>query len=211
MDERNLSERESPEFIDRIFDPDMRRMNFMRGGLFIFWGTLSAVTALLEYGLFRWTGDVRVLWSWVAVFICGYLLTVRNTRRQAIVRTGFDNLLIPVWGFPAMLSVCAVAYAVIQPENTMNPVGVMQLLLGTALIVTSGFYRGKGSGQSGSYTALLILALFEIIFAFNYTFRRPFDLTGGTWILETALHSILLVLLPGFILRHITRRQCSKN
>lgn len=47
--------------------------------------------------------------------------------------------------------------------------------------------------------------------AFNYTFRVPFDAQGGTWMLELSAHGILLVLLPGFILRHITRKQCSKN
>ena len=51
----------------------------------------------------------------------------------------------------------------------------------------------------------------ESIMAFNYTFRMPFDAQGGTWMLELSAHGILLVLLPGFILRHITRKQCSKS
>jgi hypothetical protein len=58
---------------------------------------------------------------------------------------------------------------------------------------------------------LLMLSVFELIMAFNYTFRMPFDAQGGTWMLELSAHGILLVLLPGFILRHITRKQCSKN
>ncbi len=60
----------------------------------------------------------------------------------------------------------------------------MQLLLGTALAITAEFYRGKGSQQSGSFAALLMLSVFELIMAFNYTFRMPFDAQGGTWMLE---------------------------
>ncbi len=154
---------------------------------------------------------MRVLWSWLAPLVCGYIWTVRNSRRKALVRTGFDDLLILIWGMPAMISAAAIVYAVTIPGNTINPVGVMQLLLGTALAITAEFYRGKGSQQSGSFAALLMLSIFELIMAFNYTFRVPFDAQGGTWMLELSAHGILLVLLPGFILRHITRKQCSKN
>ena len=189
----------------------MRRMNYVRGELFICWGALLSLTALAEYGLYRWTGDVRVLWSGLVPLVCGYIWTVRNSRRKALVRTGFDDLLILIWGMPAMISAAAIVYAVTIPGNTINPVGVMQLLLGTALAITAEFYRGKGSQQSGSFAALLMLSIFELIMAFNYTFRVPFDAQGGTWMLELSAHGILLVLLPGFILRHITRKQCSKN
>lgn len=190
---------------------DLRRLNYMRGELFIFWGALLTFSALAEYGLYRWTGDLRVVWSWLAVFVCGYLYTVRNDRRRKRAHTPFDDVLILVWGFPAMLSACAVASAVLIPANTLNPAGATQLLLGTALAVTAGFYRGKGSQHSGSYTALLMLAVFELIMAFNYTFRMPFDVADGTWMLELALHGVLLLLLPGLILRHITRKPCSKS
>lgn len=211
MDKQKISETEALDIIARVFDRNMRRMNYVRGELFICWGALLSLTALAEYGLYHWTGDVRVLWSWLAPLVCGYIWTVRNSRRKALVRTGFDDLLILIWGMPAMISAAAIVYAVTIPGNTINPVGVMQLLLGTALAITAEFYRGKGSQQSGSFAALLMLSIFELIMAFNYTFRAPFDAQGGTWMLELSAHGILLVLLPGFILRHITRKQCSKN
>lgn len=211
MEERKLSEKEALEIIARVFDRNTRRMNFIRGGLFVFWGALLSLTALAEYGLYRWTGDVRVLWSWFAPLFCGYIWTVFNTRRAARTRTGFDDLLILIWGLPATISACAVVYALVMPANTMNPVGVTQLLLGTALAITAEFYRGKGSQQSGSFVALMMLGLFEITTAFNFTFRMPFDAAGGTWMPELAGHFVLLVLLPGFILRHITRKQCSRS
>lgn len=211
MEEKNLSEKEALDIIARVFDRNMRRMNYVRGELFVFWGALLSLTALAEYGLYRWTGDAHVLWSWFVPFVCGYIWTVRNARRQTLVRTGFDDLLILIWGMPAMLSAASIIYAVAMPENTINPVGVTQLLLGTALAITAEFYRGKDSQQSGSFVALLMLALFELILAFNYTFRTPFDAAGGTWMIELAAHGILLVLLPGLILRHITRKQCSKD
>ena len=211
MDRQKISETEALDIIARVFDRNMRRMNYVRGELFIFWGALLSLTALAEYGLYHWTGDVRVLWSWLAPLVCGYIWTVHNSRRKALVRTGFDDLLILIWGMPAMISAAAIVYAVTIPGNTINPVGVMQLLPGTALAITAEFYRGKGSQQSGSFAALLMLSVFELIMAFNYTFRMPFDAQGGTWMLELSAHGILLVLLPGFILRHITRKQCSKN
>ena len=47
-----------------------------------------------------------------------------------------------------MLSFAAIVYAAALTDHSMNPVGVVQLLLGTALAVTSEFYRGKGSQHS---------------------------------------------------------------
>ena len=182
MDKQKISETEALDIIARVFDRNMRRMNYVRGELFICWGALLSLTALAEYGLYRWTGDVRVLWSGLVPLVCGYIWTVRNSRRKALVRTGFDDLLILIWGMPAMISAAAIVYAVTIPGNTITPVGVMQLLLRTALAM-----------------------------AFNHAFRMPFDAQGGTWMLELSAHGILLVLLPGFILRHITRKQCSKN
>ena len=176
MNGQKISETEALDIIARVFDRNMRRMNYVRGELFIFWGALLSLTALAEYGLYHWTGDVRVLWSWLAPLVCGYIWTVRNSRRKALVRTGFDDLLILIRGMPAMISAAAIVYAVTIPGNTINPVSI-----------------------------------FELIMAFNYTFRAPFDAQGGTWMLELSAHGILLVLLPGFILRHITRKQCSKN
>ena len=66
MDGQKISETEALDIIARVFDRNMRRMNYVRGELFIFWGALLSLTALAEYGLYHWTGDVRVLWSWLA-------------------------------------------------------------------------------------------------------------------------------------------------
>ena len=107
MNGQKISETEALDIIARVFDRNMRRMNYVRGELFIFWGALLSLTALAEYGLYHWTGDVRVLWSWLAPLVCGYIWTVRNSRRKALVRTGFDDLLILIWGMPAMISAAA--------------------------------------------------------------------------------------------------------
>lgn len=211
MEKQNLSEKEALDIIARVFDRNMRRMNYVRGELFIFWGTLLTLTALAEYGLFRWTGDPRVLWSWFVPLVCGYIWCIRDSRKKALARTGFDDLLIMIWGLPAAISACSIAYAVIVPENTMNPVGITQLLLSTALIITAEFFRGKGSQHSGSFAALLYLGWFNLIVAFNWTFRETFDPLSGIWMLELAFYGILLLVLPGFILRHLTRKQCSKS
>ena len=82
MDGQKISETEALDIIARVFDRNMRRMNYVRGELFIFWGALLSLTALAEYGLYHWTGDVRVLWSWLAPLVCGYIWTVRNSRRE---------------------------------------------------------------------------------------------------------------------------------
>lgn len=204
-----LSEQEAFELIARVFDRNMRRMNFVSGELFIAWGALAALTALAEYALLRWTGTPQVLWSAIIPFTACYLFTVGRNRRKGIVRTGFDDLLLLVWGFPAMTALASVAYAVITPENTVNPAGIVQLLFSGALMVTSEFFRGKGSNQSGSFAALVGLGTAGFIAAF--TFSSPFDLASGNWLLQLALWCTLLVMLPGFILRHIARKPCSRS
>lgn len=208
-DNRQLTEREAFELIARVFDRNMRRMNFVSGELFIAWGALAALTALAEYALLRWTGTPQVLWSAIIPFTACYLFTVGRNRRKGIVRTGFDDLLLLVWGFPAMTALASVAYAVITPENTVNPAGIVQLLFSGALMVTAEFFRGKGSNHSGSFAALVGLGTAGFIAAF--TFSSPFDLASGNWLLQLALWCTLLVLLPGVILRHIARKPCSRS
>lgn len=210
-DNRQLTEREAFELIARVFDRNMRRMNFVSGELFIAWGALAALTALAEYALLRWTGTPQVLWSAIIPFTACYLFTVGRNRRKGIVRTGFDDLLLLVWGFPAMTALASVAYAVITPENTVNPAGIVQLLFSGALLVTAEFFRGKGSNHSGSFAALVVLGTAGFIAAFTFTFSSPFDLASGNCLLQLALWCTLLVMLPGFILRHITRKPCSRS
>lgn len=204
-----LSEQEALELIARVFDRNMRRMNFVSGELFIAWGALAALTALAEYALLRWTGSPQVLWSALIPFTACYLFTIGQSRRKGIVRTGFDDLLLLIWGFPAMTALASAAYAIINPENTLNPAGIAQLLFSGALLVTAEFFRGKGSNHSGSFAALVGLGTAGFIAAF--TFSSPFDLASGNWLLQLALWCTLLVMLPGFILRHIARKPCSRS
>lgn len=204
-----LSEQEALELIARVFDRNMRRMNFVSGELFIAWGALAALTALAEYALLRWTGTPQVLWSAIIPFTACYLFTVGRNRRKGIVRTGFDDLLLLIWGFPAMTALASAAYTIITPENTVNPAGIVQLLFSGALMVTSEFFRGKGSNQSGSFAALVGLGMAGFIATFTFTFRTPFDLISGEWLLQLALWCTLL--LPGVILRHIARKPCSRS
>ncbi len=206
-----LSEQEALELIARVFDRNMRRMNFVRGELFIAWGALAALTALAEYALLRWTGSPQVLWSALIPFTACYLFTIGQSRRKGIVRTGFDDLLLLIWGFPAMTALASAAYAIINPENTLNPAGIAQLLFSGALLVTAEFFRGKGSNHSGSFAALVGLGMAGFIAAFTFTFSSPFDLASGNWLLQLALWCTLLVMLPGFILRHIARKSCSRS
>ena len=210
-DNRQLTEREAFELIARVFDRNMRRMNFVSGELFIAWGALAALTALAEYALLRWTGTPQVLWSAIIPFTACYLFTVGRNRRKGIVRTGFDDLLLLIWGFPAMTALASAAYAIINPENTLNPAGIAQLLFSGALLVTAEFFRGKGSNHSGSFAALVGLGMASFIATFTFTFSSPFDLASGNWLLQLALWCTLLVMLPGFILRHIARKPCSRS
>ena len=78
-----LSEQEALELIARVFDRNMRRMNFVRGELFIVWGALAALTALAEYALLRWTGSPQVLWSALIPFTACYLFTKAAARASS--------------------------------------------------------------------------------------------------------------------------------
>ena len=61
--DNRLPEKEALELIARVFESNMRRMNRVRGGHFILWGTVLTLTSLLEYGLWRLTGTPQILWS----------------------------------------------------------------------------------------------------------------------------------------------------
>lgn len=207
-----MNEKEALKIIARVFDRNMRRMNFVRGSLFVFWGAMLTLTALAEYALLRWTGNMQVLWSWFVPFACGYIWTVHNSRRRAHACTGFDELLILVWGLPAIVAAGSFVIALTAPDRTtLNPTGLTQVLLSITVITTSEFYRGKGSQQSGSFVGLNMLGVFGLITSFTITFREPFDAASGTWMLYLAVYGIVLILLPGLILSHISRKQCSRS
>lgn len=53
MNGQKISKTEALDIIARVFDRNMRRMNYVRGELFIFWGALLSLTALAEYGLYH--------------------------------------------------------------------------------------------------------------------------------------------------------------
>lgn len=173
--DNRLPEKEALELIARVFESNMRRMNRVRGGHFILWGTVLTLTSLLEYGLWRLTGTPQILWSAFVPFICACIGISVHDRRTGRTCTGFDRLLIQIWCYPAMLSFAAIVYAAALTDHSMNPVGIV------------------------------------MIWAFEWTFRTPFDFDSGTWLLELAAHGVLLLLLPGFIFQHITRKPCSKN
>lgn len=116
-----LSEQEALELIARVFDRNMRRMNFVRGELFIVWGALAALTALAEYALLRWTGSPQVLWSALIPFTACYLFTIGQSRRKGIVRTGFDDLLLLIWGFPAMTALASSPMPSSLPRTPSTP------------------------------------------------------------------------------------------
>lgn len=211
MEKQRQSENEKPDMLSRIFDGRKRRMNRVRGEVLIFWGLLVALTSLAEYGLYHWTGDMRILWSWLVPIACGYVWTVYDSRRKALERTAFDELLTVIWATPAILSAASILFAVAVPMNTINPVGITQLLLATAVLITAEFFRGKASQYSGSFAALQGIGILCVLAAFNFTFREPFNAAAGEWMLALAFYAVMLLVLPGFILRHIRRKQCLKS
>lgn len=209
MVQNNLSEEEARKLLTRVFDRSTRRMNAVRGELFIGWGLLLTLTALAEYALFRRTGTPQVLWGWLILLLGGVILTARLIRRRT--RTDFDDLLLLVWSLPVAVSCCAFGFALAVPDCSLNPVGLTQVLLAGAVLVTAEFFRGTGSRQSGSFAALGLIGCFTLVTAFTITFREPFDAASGDWMLCVAVFGLLLFLLPGIILRHIARRSCSRS
>ncbi len=121
MDKQKISETEALDIIARVFDRNMRRMNYVRANCSSAGERCSASRHWPNTGFTAGTGDVRVLWCGLVPLVCGYIWTVRNSRRKALVRTGFDDLLILIWGMPAMISAAAIVYAVTIPGNTINP------------------------------------------------------------------------------------------
>ena len=57
MDRQKISETEALDIIARVFDRNMRRMNYVRGELFICWGALLSLTALAE----DYEGNLQVI------------------------------------------------------------------------------------------------------------------------------------------------------
>ncbi|MDE5621823.1 MAG: hypothetical protein K2I59_02375, partial [Alistipes sp.] len=204
-----LTVTEALELMARVLVLNTRRMNAVRVELFIGWGILLILTSLAEYALLRLTDTPQVLWSWLVPLLGGWLLTARTIRRRT--RTGFDDLLLLVWSLPIAVSCCAFVFALSFPESSLHPVGLTQVLLSGAVLVTAEFFRGKGSLQSGSFVCLGLIGCFMLITAFTITFREPFDSASGDWMLYVAVFGLLLFLLPGIILRHIARRPCSKS
>ena len=205
MEKSNPTGKEAPEPTGR----DTRRLNAVRGELFIGWGILLILASAAEYALFRRTGTPQVLWSWLVPLLGGWFLTARAIRRRTSTDT--DGLLLLVWSLPIAVSCCAFGYALAVPECSLNPVGLTQVLLACAVIVTAEFFRGRGSQQSGSFAGLYLIGCLMLGTAFTITYREPFSAASGDWMLSVALFGFMSFLLPGVILRHIARKPCSRS
>ncbi len=212
MEEKKINEKESLEIITEMINRTKGRLRIGDGNLLLLWGyTALAVTALTATVLLI-TRHQASNWLWFLIWIIGgtagaHVDRRRNGKQQ--VSTYTDSVTRGLWslvGFCAILltAICLVLMLLAGKDCWTAMLVFGLLIVGIAVTIQGVVIKEKclvAGGAVGVVAGSVVLccAIGGIALAACWTF----PLIAATF--------LLMLIVPGHILNHKARRQCTKN
>jgi hypothetical protein len=192
MEEKNLSKNESLELIARMIKESRNDMERGGGNIYLLWGYLWLVVALVVYGLIHYTGDYRATWLWFAMPLVGYpvmYFMLKNRKRRAT--TFVEAVISRIW---IVIGVCALLLSLFMfiDHNSFPIMFVMALLINAGVAMSGLVIKFKPTIIAGFVGILLSFSLLLI--------------PGINQILVFAAFSIIMLIIPGHILNAASRK-----
>lgn len=196
MKEKTMDCNQSVELIVKMIDAANRRLERSAGRPFLIWGYVSALTMAVTWVLQTFTQNA--LWGWfaLAIPVVGFLLSwLLRLPKESHTKTHLDRLAGYVWIVFGIAYVCIIAYSILFRMQNIHFYTVLLLGAGmalTGLIMRFGLLVGAG------------------------VVGMLFSLLGGTVrgydadLFYTAAFVILLII-PGHVLNHKSKKQCLKG
>ena len=164
MEDKYVNEKESLELITRMIQNSKKNLELGSGNIFLLWGYLSLLTAVVVLLLVWQTGSMKWNWLWFAIPLMGYPLQVylkKKTERP--VRTYTDKVIDAVWGVVggAMAAVAFVFCVYADTAGLILPVMVFFAGIGVSItgnVINDGWMKFCG-----------MMSFFMALFSFKET------------------------------------------
>ena len=198
MENKSLNEKESLELITRMIQNSKKNLELGSGNIFLLWGYLSLVTAVVVLLLVWQTGYMKWNWLWFAIPLVGYPLQVYLKKKaERPVRTYTDKVIESVWGvLGGAMSAVAIVYCIYaDTARLILPVMVLFSGIGvsiTGYVINDGWMRFCG-----------MVSFFIALFSFKETGDAP-----AGWYYDCVIFILCIVLMfiiPG---HRLNREAC---
>ena len=197
MENKSLNEKESLELITRMIQNSKKNLELGSGNIFLLWGYLSLVTAVVVVLLVWQTGDMRWNWVWFAIPALGYPMQVYLVKKEKkLVRTYTDKVIKAVWEIVSMaMAVAAIAFC-LDVATVKFILPLMVAFAGIGVAITGEVINERWIRNVGSMS--FIIAVFSVTNAFSI----------GQWYYHTVIFIVCIVLMfiiPG---HRLNREAC---
>ncbi|MDD4657363.1 MAG: hypothetical protein PHR40_08530 [Bacteroidales bacterium] len=186
MEEKKLTQQESLELISKMIKETHTNIEKGGGNIFLLWGYLWLVVALVVYTAILQTGDYRAQWLWFAMPIIGYPSMYFMLKRQEKMAVTFVSKTISkIW---IVMGTCALLLSLFI---LINP-AAFPILFVMALIINAGVAL---SGLVLEYKIISVVGFIGILLSFALLM-----IPGINKILVFAIFPIIMLIIPGHIL-----------
>lgn len=223
MEEKQLDARESIELISRMIQNTRTRLERNAGRPFLIWGYTTVGISLLNYG-FRVAG-VDPSWSltWFLIPVIGCLLTwLFHEKRRSEPRTEIDRIVWMIWLAVSLTLIPIFVFCLFDGLFYRTDLyGIITLVMAIGTAITGLVVRSKIYTIAG-FAGMVFSMLFPLYdYYLGRTITRPelavmqqngeiATLLSGE-ILIFAIIFLVMMVIPGHIINHQNRKQCSKN
>lgn len=211
MEEKVLSEKESLALIAEMIQKTKRRFPFIGGEMFLFWGYLSVLVAVLVFWLGYTMKYEFAYWLWFLIPAVGFPVTYvqhRRERGQATAKSYVDRIIAGVWNFVRTLSIVFMLLCFVFMLCGYNTWLLMLLFAFEAIgfgAAVTGVVIQERSFVFGGILSMTAGALFTCFIICGIPVQVMYVM------LLYGVSFIFTLIVPGHILNYKAKHSCLKN
>lgn len=203
MEEKKLNEKESLELITQMIQNSKKNLQLGDGNMFLLWGYLSTITALVVFASVKISGDPIWNIAWFAIPAIGWPVMYYQKKKEAKpVLTYTDKTLVSLWTIMGQYGIgiallCCMYYDALPLLPSLIMILCSMSVALSAKIINDKFMEGC----SGAGLAIGVVSLSQV-------FNPPaYDMQYVGF----AIAMFIMMALPGHRLNKEAKRLCSKN
>lgn len=203
MEEKKLNEKESLELITQMIQNSKKNLQLGDGNIFLLWGYLSSITALVVFALVKISGDP--IWNiiWFAIPAIGWPVMYLQKKKEAKpVLTYTDKTLTSLWAIIGQYGIgisilCCMYYDALPLLPSLILILCSMSVALSAKIIDDKFM----TNCSGAGLGIGVVSLSQVFNAAIYDMQY----------VGFAVAMFIMMVLPGHHLNKEAKRLCSKN
>ena len=153
MEDRKLNEQESLELIARMIQNTRRNLVVKSGNIFLIWGYLCAVMALLIYGVIMLTQNPVWNWLWFLIPAIGYPIMYWQRKNEVRpVLTFTDKVLTQIWQVTGQYGIAIGILVCLYFQTMLLLLPLILILCSLSTCMTGCLIGDKWMRNSASFT-----------------------------------------------------------